>query len=179
MYRLTYHSGLPQKFYFFVSRSCTKSRERERDGGKRENKKKKSCVGAAPFLHRCRGIKGMTRWLFFFISTIIWHLSPFLIYRRWLILEFFYTYHFLLILFNMLIKLLMYILVFFSSTEKSTLSTYSFFFLTIEATFDSGSNVEWKTELFSICFYILKVFLKTIKIFYFFLCFKLISFWYF
>jgi len=91
-------------------------------------KKKKSCVGAAPFLHRCRGIKGMTGWLFFFISTIIWHLSTFLIYRRWLILEFFYTYHFLLILFNMLIKLLMYILDFYIVNWKINIINIFLFF---------------------------------------------------
>jgi len=48
-------------FCFQVSHKIKGERERERDGGKRENKKKESCVGAAPFLHRCRGIKGMTR----------------------------------------------------------------------------------------------------------------------
>jgi hypothetical protein len=41
-------------------------------------------------------------------------------------------------------------------------------FLTIESTFDSGSNVERKTKLFPVCFCILKVFFKKIKFFLFF-----------
>jgi hypothetical protein len=66
---------------------------------------------------------------YFVISTIIWHLSPFLIYSRWLILEFFYTYNFLLILFNMLIKLLMYILdSFMVSWKINIIHIFLFFF---------------------------------------------------